>query len=98
MVRIGSNPVPQEAGAGLTVAEKPIKVEILKGRDEICNFIREDPRYMCSLVENDDLPAWKRSETGPWYALNIDLYQWMVVQRNKYLKDTPKHIARMLKF
>ncbi len=93
MDQIGSTPEPQKAGDGWTV-DKPIAIETLKGADEICGFVKEDPRQMCYLVENEQLPAWKRSEKGSWYALNVDLFSWMIVQRNKYLKDTPKYISK----
>lgn len=72
--------------------DKPIAIETLKGAEEICDFIKEDRRQICYFVEHEGLPAWKRSENGEWYALNIDLYLWMIGQRNKYLKDTPKYL------
>lgn len=68
-------------------------VKILKGADNICQFIKEDPKRINELVKCEGLPAWKRSDTGTWRALDIDLYQWMIFQRKKYLKDTPKYIV-----
>jgi hypothetical protein len=74
----------------------PIDVECLKGAAEICDFIKEDHKIINDLVKNEGLPAWKRSESGPWRALNIDLQRWMLHQRNKYMKDTPKYLSKMV--
>jgi len=73
---------------------KPIpgKIECLKGAEQICGFVKEDPRQIVHLIEHEALPAWKREGKGPWRALNVDLMSWMAFQRNKYLKDTPKYI------
>lgn len=76
----------------MTNGQPPIKIECLKGAEEICSFIKEDPQCIVTLVKDEGLPAWKRNSRGPWRALNIDLYNWMVGQRNKYLKDTPKYL------
>ncbi len=70
--------------------QQPLKIECLKGADEICAFIKEDSKNIANLVRDEQLPAWKRSQNSNWYALNVDLYQWLIGQRNKYLKDTPK--------
>jgi len=69
-----------------------IEVRCLKGADEICDFVKEDRRCINELVKNEGLPAWKRGENGGWRALDIDLYGWMIGQRNKYLKDTLKYV------
>lgn len=78
----------------MTKATMPIPndVKCLKGAEEICDFIKEDRKSINDLVKNEGLPAWKRGENGVWRALNVDLQHWMVHQRNKYLKDTPKYI------
>jgi len=73
----------------------PIEIETLKGAVEICAFIKEDPKKITYLVKNEGLPAWKRSISGQWRALNIDLYGWMIAQRKKYLKDTPKYLEKI---
>lgn len=73
--------------------QPPVKIECLKGADEICAFVKEDPKNIANLVRDEQLPAWKRSQNGHWYALNVDLYQWLIGQRNKYLKDTPKYLV-----
>lgn len=73
--------------------QPPVKIECLKGAKEICAFIKEDPKDIANLVKNEQLPAWKRSKNSHWYALNVDLYQWLIGQRNKYLKDTPKYLV-----
>lgn len=67
------------------------KIQILRGADAICKFVEEDPKQILNLITNEGLPAWKRNEKGPWRALNIDLQEWVLFQRNKYLKDTPKY-------
>jgi len=72
----------------------PTKIECLKGADEICEFIKEDPRLIIYLVEHENLPAWKRDGKGTWRALNVDLYSWMLFQRTKYIKDTPKYLKQ----
>jgi len=71
----------------------PVKIECLKGAEEICGFVKEDPQKINCLVRDEGLPAWKRNSAGPWRALNVDLFNWMLHQRNKYLKDTPKYLV-----
>jgi hypothetical protein len=67
------------------------KIICYKGAEEICRFVKEDPNQILHLVEHENLPAWKRNDKGTWRALNIDLFNWMVFQRDKYIKDTPKY-------
>lgn len=74
----------------------PVEIICLKGAAEICAFVKEDHKSINELVKNEGLPAWKRSESGPWRALNIDLQRWMVHQRNKYMKDTQKYLSKMV--
>jgi hypothetical protein len=73
-----------------------IKTEIicLKNADEICGYVGENPKSINFLVEHEQLPAWKRNGSGPWRALNVDLWGWMIAQRNKYLPFTPETIKR----
>lgn len=70
----------------------PEKIECLKGAEKICGFVEEDPKQILYLIEYENLPAWKRNGERIWRALNIDLWQWLVGQRNKYLRNTQKHI------
>jgi len=70
----------------------PAKIECLKGAEQICSFVKEDHKQIVQLIEKEGLPAWKRPGERTWRALNVDLYHWMLYQRNKYLKDTPKYI------
>ena len=72
----------------------PAKIECLKGADEICGFVKENPDRIAYLVEYEHLPAWKRSENGTWRAINIHLYEWMLFQSKKYIKDTPKYLKQ----
>ena len=60
-------------------------VKILKGSKEICGFIKEDPRRMGKLVKNESLPAWRREKKEAWRALDTDLQQWLIYQRDKYI-------------
>lgn len=69
-----------------------LKIKCLKGAEEICKFVKEDPKQIFRLVQEEGLPAWKRSDRSCWRELNIGLYKWMVGQRNKYLKDTPRYL------
>jgi hypothetical protein len=71
---------------------QPIEIKCLRGADEICDFVKEDKKCINELVKNEGLPAWKRGESGIWRALNVDLQSWLIQQRNKYLKDTPKYM------
>ena len=75
--------------------QMPVKIECLRGAEEIGRFIKEDPCSVANLVKNEGLPAWKRSQNGTWRALNIDLFHWMIQQRKKYLKDTPKYLVNI---
>jgi hypothetical protein len=74
------------------VAIEQVKIKILKGAEEIAGFIKEDVNQIPHLVKDEGLPAWKRTYRGPWRALDIDLCRWLLSQRKKYLKDTPKYI------
>jgi len=69
-------------------------VKILKGAAAICKYVEEDVNQILHLIEHEDLPAWKRNEKGPWRAVNLDLNEWIIFQRKKYLKDTPKYIKK----
>ena len=71
-----------------------IEIKCLKGAEEIGKFVKEDPRNINDLVKKEGLPAWKRDENGTWRALNVDLQNWMLHQRTKYLKDTPKYTSK----
>ena len=66
----------------------------LKNADDIADFIGENPKLINHLVEHEGLPAWKRNGRGPWRALNVDLWKWLIGQRNKYLPLTPETIKR----
>jgi hypothetical protein len=60
------------------------RVVCFKSAEEIAKYIGEDPNKINQLVENENLPAWKRKGIGPWRALDIDLDKWLVDQRDKY--------------
>ena len=60
------------------------RVVCFKSAEEIAEYIAEDPNKINQLVENENLPAWKRKGIGPWWALDIDLDKWLVEQRDKY--------------
>jgi len=70
----------------------PVDIVCFKGAEQICGFVKEDPRQILHLIDAEGLPAWKREGKGPWRALNVDLMHWMAFQRNKYLKDTPAFV------
>ncbi len=72
------------------------KVKILKTAEEICGFVKEDPKLINQLVSEEGLPAWKRKNNGCWMALDIDLFAWMISQRNRYLGDTLKWVEKSL--
>ncbi len=61
-----------------------LRVVCFKNAEEIAAYVREDPKRINLLVADENLPAWKRNGIGPWRALNIDLDQWMVGQRDKH--------------
>ena len=69
-------------------------IKILKGSVAICRYVQEDPNQILYLIEHEGLPAWKRNKKGPWRAINIDLQDWVVFQRKKYLRDTAKFIKK----
>lgn len=73
----------------------PEKIRCLKGAEKICEFVQEDPKQILHLIKQENLPAWKREGKGPWRALNIDLWYWLLAQRNKYLKDTPENLSNI---
>lgn len=59
----------------------------LNTAEEIAAYIKESPDRIKYLVENEGLPAWKRDDKGSWKALDIDLSDWLVEQRMKYLRE-----------
>lgn len=63
----------------------PGDVKILKNTTEIGKYIQEDKNSINDLVKSESLPAWKRNGKGPWRALTVDLDNWLIAQRNKFL-------------
>lgn len=59
---------------------------LLKGAKEICDAVGENPRDIKDLVENEGLPAWKRSDKPkePWRAHPDRLAKWAREQDEKY--------------
>lgn len=55
-----------------------------RGAKEICIAIGEDHKKLCTLVEKEGLPAFRRNGKGTWRALETDLVQWLEIQRDKY--------------
>lgn len=66
------------------------EITCYKNAEEIAKYIGESKSSITQLVLEEGLPAWKRNGCGPWRALNIDLDQWIVDQRNKYLSRSIK--------
>lgn len=69
-------------GVGGTMAE-PF---LLKGANEICDLVRENPKHIKTLVEEEGFPAWKRKDTPkePWRAHPDDIAKWAREQADKY--------------
>lgn len=61
------------------------RVVCFKNAEEIGEYIGESRNNITQLVIEDGLPAWKRNGCGPWRALNVDLDQWLIGQRSKYM-------------
>lgn len=61
------------------------RVVCFKNAEQIGDYVGEDPKRISQLVIEEGMPAWKRNGCGPWRALNIDLDQWLIGQRSKYL-------------
>lgn len=68
------------------------KIQCFRNAEEIGKYIGENPKYINQLVVDENLPAWRRNGCGPWRALDVDLDQWLVGQRSKYLRQS-KHDA-----
>jgi hypothetical protein len=64
--------------------DKPVIVKCLNTAEEIAKFIGDNPDRIKHLVENEGLPAWKRSEKGAWKAIDIELSEWLLRQSRKY--------------
>lgn len=62
----------------------PVRVKCFKGAEQICGYVNEDPKQICRLVKEENLPAWKRGGRGPWRAVDFDLDRWVWDQRNLY--------------
>ena len=71
----------------MTNAPNDPKVTCFKGAQEIADYIREDRKFITTLVLDENLPAFRRAGKGPWRALNVDLDHWMIEQRAKYIND-----------
>jgi hypothetical protein len=69
------------------------RVVCFKNACEIGEYIGENPKYINQLVLEEGLPAWKRNGTGPWRALNLDLDNWLMQQRTKYLPRSRQDAA-----
>jgi hypothetical protein len=57
----------------------------IRGAKDICAAIGENPKEMLRLVEEHDLPAWRRDGKGAWRALPDDLRNWLAMQRDRNL-------------
>ena len=68
-------------------------VACFKGAEEICGYVREEPRDIAKLVIEEGLPAWRRGDNGTWRALNIDLDKWLQKQRSKYISTSKKGLS-----
>lgn len=70
------------------------EVICLRGAKDICAAIGENPKEMLKLVEEQDLPAWRRDGRGAWRALPEDLKQWLARQRDRNLGRHPKPVLQ----
>ena len=63
---------------------------LLRGAKEICDAVGESPRDIKRLVEEEGLPAWKRSghQREPWKASPQRLAEWAAEQDVKYTRRT----------
>ena len=59
---------------------------VYRGAKEIGSVIGISEKQVGAYVTNHGLPAWRRSESGLWYALPEDLEKWIKRQRDQYLK------------
>jgi hypothetical protein len=62
--------------------KEPI-AKCLSGAEQIAAFIGENPDRIKHLVENEGLPAWRRTPLGMWRAIDSELSQWLVEQSEK---------------
>lgn len=60
---------------------------VLKGAKAICGAVNENPKQIASLVKQEGLPAWRRSQNDSWRARPEALKTWAVEQQQKYLKS-----------
>jgi hypothetical protein len=65
----------------------PIVAKCLNTAEEIGQFIRENPDRIKYLVENEDLPAWRRTPFGAWKTIDLELSEWLLEQSKKYRND-----------
>lgn len=56
--------------------------------EEIAAFIKENSDGIKHLVENEGLPAWRRSDKGKWRAIDIELSAWLIEQSEKYQRGS----------
>lgn len=54
-----------------------------KGAKAICEAVGENPKEIVKLVDEHELPAWKRDGRGAWRALPEDLELWIKRQRDQ---------------
>lgn len=69
----------------ISIKFPPGKVNVLRGSEEIAIYIKEDKNAILGLVQREGLPAWKRNRAGPWRAITVDLDNWLIGQRNKFI-------------
>ena len=62
-------------------------VKVLNSAEQIGKFIGENPDRIKHLVENEDLPAWRRTPLGAWKAIDVELSDWLLKQSLKYRND-----------
>lgn len=67
----------------------PIVARVLNTADEIAKFIGENPDRIKHLVENEGLPAWRRTPFGAWKAVDVELSEWVLRQSIKYREKEP---------
>lgn len=58
---------------------------LIKGRDNICEYVGEDTNLFTCLREKEALPVWRRSEGARWRALTEHLDNWLREQAEKLL-------------
>jgi len=61
-----------------------VSPDLVKGKEDICQYIGENISYFDVLRVCDKLPVWQRVKSGTWFSLKSKLDIWLTEQLERY--------------